>query len=307
MNEASFEPSLGARRLPVARTPAELVELHAPKRDREYFAGAETRPFRRKALRFDVAAAWRLAEASLLAYVDDPAFVEERLSKIGARRVATYGFGARGPRAQAIAAAFEDHSLLVFRGTDPDDPREWIGNLDVRLAPWRGGGRVHSGFLAALEADDFLQRVLEEARRPDAAWPLWIAGHSLGGALATLVARRLVDEEAAPFKMLRVATFGSPRAGDADFVRGYRPRTWRVLSGRDPVPRLPPSAFGYRHVVSEVRDRDGAIVRTVKTKAEDAPDRGGAAASAAAALLEPLSDHAAVVYADALWNASRGV
>ena len=79
------------------------------------------------------------------------------------------------------------------------------------------------------------------------------AGHSLGGALATLAAHsfatRARQEGATP--AVTCYTFGSPRAGNHAFAAEYNqlvPDTWHVINdqvgtGELPLPRASSSAF----------------------------------------------------------------
>jgi len=67
-------------------------------------------------------------------------------------------------------------------------------------------------------------------------WTFSRAGHSLGGALATLAA---YDIQAAckclPKKGLSVYTFGAPRVGNHAFARDYNQavfETWNVINGK---------------------------------------------------------------------------
>jgi hypothetical protein len=80
-----------------------------------------------------------------------------------------------------------------------------------------------------------------------------ITGHSLGGALSTLLA---VELEALGFRIARVTTFGSPRVGDWRFADYYDEklgdRTHRFTHAHDAVPSLPPRLLGYHHVATEV-------------------------------------------------------
>lgn len=67
---------------------------------------------------------------------------------------------------------------------------------------------------------------------------LWITGHSLGGALAILMAARLYESD---IDVTGVCTFGQPKTGDSKFKHHYDRalggRTWRVVYRNDPVPR----------------------------------------------------------------------
>jgi triacylglycerol lipase len=79
--------------------------------------------------------------------------------------------------------------------------------------------------------------------------PLFITGHSLGGALAMLYAAKWSPAPRA------VYTFGQPRVGDARFRDFYNAtlgaRTWRVVNEEDIVPRIPSALAGYRHAGNE--------------------------------------------------------
>merc|ERR1712151_520967 len=69
---------------------------------------------------------------------------------------------------------------------------------------------------------------------------LWLTGHSLGGALATLYAAELRLKLGIP---LGVCTFGSPRVGNqtfADLFKKARIPSIRVVCERDPVASQPP-------------------------------------------------------------------
>lgn len=48
---------------------------------------------------------------------------------------------------------------------------------------------------------------------------VYVTGHSLGGAIATLTAARMIEEGRTTPEQLKLYTFGSPRVGDLDFAR----------------------------------------------------------------------------------------
>ena len=70
--------------------------------------------------------------------------------------------------------------------------------------------------------------------------PLWISGHSLGAALATLTADRFP-------KVRSLYTFGSPRVGDREFAENFTVEAHRFVNGNDIISRLPPEGL-YHHV-----------------------------------------------------------
>jgi hypothetical protein len=119
--------------------------------------------------------------------------------------------------------------------------------------------RVHKGFLAAWTSNGFDQRVLakvnqivnEEFSYPDpesntsatngsSPVTIYVTGHSLGGALATLAAHAI--KTAHPNARMTVYTFGSPRVGNKPFAYEYNnliSTHFGCISGQDPVSRQP--------------------------------------------------------------------
>lgn len=79
-----------------------------------------------------------------------------------------------------------------------------------------------------------------------------MTGHSLGAAVATIAAATLRKQQ--PSASIDLFTYGSPRVGNAafaDFVTAQAGAEFRVTHLDDPVPRLPPAEFGYRHTSPE--------------------------------------------------------
>ena len=103
--------------------------------------------------------------------------------------------------------------------------------------------RVHTGFARALES--VLLPLQTELRKsavgagPGSRKPIFVTGHSLGGALATLAAYRL---QRAGFPVRAVYLHAAPKVGDAAFSAEYASRripTFRTEHWRDLVPTLP--------------------------------------------------------------------
>jgi triacylglycerol lipase len=128
---------------------------------------------------------------------------------------------------------------LVFRGTVTVN--EWIYDLNLRLAacPYLAAGKVHEGFLQTYQF--FRPGILDTLSRLDPRKRLFIAGHSLGAALATLALPDLAS--ATGFKLPIVYTFASPRVGDKAFVKAYnglfQGRSFRIANSSDIVVSLP--------------------------------------------------------------------
>ena len=180
-----------------------------------------------------------LAHASAAAYEDAPEDYAS-FSRLRLARVRT--FAGEDEWTRGFVAARDDAVVIVFRGTDR--PKDWITNLSYAQVEGYGG-KVHRGFARAL--DSIWGEVLEcvrSLRTEDQK--IWIAGHSLGGALATLAAKRLEP----PYAPHAAYTFGQPRVGDPAFAQGYRETLYRFVNNRDIATNFPlPGIFNrYRHV-----------------------------------------------------------
>ena len=153
---------------------------------------------------------------------------------------------ARGEGTQCLLAERDDSdeskklAVVAFRGTDKDDPTDVAADLDARLTKWDAGGRVHEGFHNALSE---VRGNVVAAVQAITCRTL-ITGHSLGAALATLLAS-LVSSLAGRCALY---TFGSPQTGDAEFVDTLRGvDCHRYVDCCDVITRLP--GFGdYKHV-----------------------------------------------------------
>ncbi|PIO70397.1 triacylglycerol lipase, partial [Teladorsagia circumcincta] len=88
-------------------------------------------------------------------------------------------------------------------------------------------------------------------------YDVWVTGHSLGAALATLAASYVVAACHVPSSKVFVITFGQPRVGDYRFARAYEEKmgySFRVTHWRDWVPHvLPEKFFNYYHHSPEAR------------------------------------------------------
>lgn len=158
-----------------------------------------------------------------------------------------------------IEEAHAGEFFIIFPGTASF--RDWRTDAKILKTDWDGeGAMVHRGFAQALES---VAHQIGEQIRP--AKSLVITGHSLGGALATLLADQLADLDI----VTAVYTFGSPRVGNRTFARCYSEalhhRTFRIVNARDPVPWLPfplpvPRSGIYTHVAGQIYlPHDGGI------------------------------------------------
>ncbi len=149
---------------------------------------------------------------------------------------------------QAFIAIDRDVLIVSFRGTEANFS-DWLTDADFSLVKGPLGGKVHEGFYDAL-ADIWHKMAAEIAYLdPQQRKSLWVTGHSLGGALATLAAARWIE---ARRTVQGLYTFGQPRTGDAAFRRNFnfalKASTFRFVNDNDLVTRVPPRALGFSHL-----------------------------------------------------------
>jgi triacylglycerol lipase len=307
-------------KLELREPPIETIHaLRPPRAGFPYFAHADYFPFEPEAVAESPINAWWLADASFLAY-GTAEFAEEafRQSPLPGQGFQLDWLGSRDLNRGLVVS--DDASLVVvFRGTRLDvhnlmDVAElviinqsdlWIDSLFLP-AVCRAGGRVHSGFLRAFAEVsgelDALLKVKSGGQR------VWLAGHSLGGALATLAAAHLGRDA-----VQGVYTYGCPRVGDAKFT-SVLPETshFRFVHREDWVVRQPPEFLGYVHGGS-MRPVRGAPPRSVWDNMKRGARGLNTALTATAKELHlkvgdlpftvaGLADHMPIHYATHLWN-----
>lgn len=155
---------------------------------------------------------------------------------------ADYGTGRQSWIWESVQASFhviDGECLVIFRGTEIHAPAEsrWhfvkdVGR-DLRAAPWPdmkyGTGFWHAGFYkGVLPLIDDIAGALTAFPGPRT-----LAGHSKGGAEATIAARILL---AIGIRINELVTFGAPSVGGTPISTQFT----RYVHGNDPVPNLPP-------------------------------------------------------------------
>lgn len=192
-----------------------------------------------------------LCEASALAYLSAEAGARNFRQLLGLEaRLLSVG------NTQAWLAVDDTDIVVAFRGTESPTSIDGLkdvlltdalnllvvpeGRLGLDLAAAGVGARFHKGFADAIAAiwDPLAAAIEAEVRKRDR--PIWITGHSLGGALA-LYAAWLLKRRFIPVH--EVCTFGGPMIGNRvaseAFNREFAGKIFRYVNGRDPVPKLP--------------------------------------------------------------------
>lgn len=183
--------------------------------------------------------------------LDDPTALEENLEqtedairtgvtaavRVGRKIEVFYGF----------LLESDDDSILVFRGTQRTT--EWLGNVYAvqqdYFNPQTGEalGRIHTGFRRI--ADSIINPLAVDAvQRINPNKPCYVSGHSLGAALATVLALDIALAAPALQPNLQLYVYASPRVGNPDFARSYAqilPNSFRITNLADPIPTMPPT------------------------------------------------------------------
>ncbi len=206
-------------------------------------------------------------------------------------------------------------AVLAFRGTT--NALDWRINFQVErkeilvgapadsngdrsLSPHSRTVRVHSGFYDAYQA------VHDEiARDMTAFWadyprtPVFITGHSLGGALAQIATAHLTSDQVAA-----CYTFGAPRVGEKRFDQVVKSPLYRVCNGFDIVPSIPLRIMGYSHSgdvrTMSVREPMTLNRRDLGTISSILRDLWGLLISIPRQRLAGMDDHSVNLYADRL-------
>ena len=198
---------------------------------------------------YDKNVAYKMVYLCALAYSDDVAKYIPKASEVNTFELVKQvtkpcsgdalcsGFVAVSHSEKAIA--------IAFRGTEHSTQlvNEILRILTEPKTRFEAGGKVQRYFLDALEVvwNDLRQYVTEEIKN-NPRYKVWVTGHSLGGALASLASTLIIYEGETSKDDLMLYTFGQPRVGNYDYALahdGLVPLSFRVTHYRDVVVHLP--------------------------------------------------------------------
>jgi predicted lipase len=160
---------------------------------------------------------------------------------------------------QAMVHETSDGEVVVaFRGTE--SLTDWMVNLTRYKTQFvhLPHTRVHAGFLKQYNAlrSQIMRHI---SRLSNEHTRIIVTGHSLGGALATLFAAELAHT--IPKLSVSCYAFGSPRVGDASFVKAIHELSnltiIRFNNAYDVIPWMP--YFGFVHTNEVVHLRTTGI------------------------------------------------
>lgn len=143
---------------------------------------------------------------------------------------------------------YQGHHVIAVRGsrTTPD----WLTNANFGVATSYNNSSVHIGFNDTFSSmrpalEKRLGRQIREARTKT----VHCVGHSLGGALASLIADWVKAEFGCKVNLY---TFGAPRVGLSGYARKSTfniDRHFRCTHGADPIPLVP--LWPFQHAPTE--------------------------------------------------------
>lgn len=218
--------------------------------------------------------------------------------------------------------------VIAFRGSESfmnlDGFKDWLltnarnflivpeGRAGTDFAAAGVGARFHSGFMGAIQDiwEPFFDRV--DRLYSASERPVWITGHSLGGALALLAGWRL---ERHFIPVTRLCTFGAPMIGNdaaaAAFNRTFSGKIFRYVDGGDLVPRLPTvSLFSntYQHCDREIaigeigENAESRVLAEVDAESEEEGISSSASATLWSELRNGMPSHLMGNYLNRLRN-----
>lgn len=136
---------------------------------------------------------------------------------------------------------YNDNDIVVAcRGTQPNQWSDISADCSIDLVkPLDGEGKVHVGFKSYVDKlwDEIYQSVLSVRTNSQR---VWVTGHSLGAAMATLIARRLLIDTSIPTPSA-LFTYGSPRVGNSAYVSEFNDKLihHRWVNDGDIVTKVP--------------------------------------------------------------------
>ena len=142
---------------------------------------------------------------------------------------------------------------VVFRGSE--SLSDWYYDLYVIKKQIKDDVWVHGGFYKQLHDNDVYKNIVQNIKtqletHPD--YTIYVTGHSLGAALATLFGYLLSDEIE---NNITVVSFASPRIGNSAWKTSFEAKSnlthYRITNCRDVITAFP--LYNYKHVGKNIR------------------------------------------------------
>ncbi|KAI9290940.1 alpha/beta-hydrolase [Neoconidiobolus thromboides FSU 785] len=174
-------------------------------------------------------------------------YVNDKLEKIQ-----IFGDGPTQTKGFIVTNHSRKEIIISFRGSA--NLQNWLINAQIGKVPMNFGGNsysVHRGFKTV--TDNLFPTITSYLTPLMVSYPQYkivVTGHSLGAAIASLMALRIKYKLSVPDNKLNLYTYGGPRIGDPDFARFVNRHGFtigRFVNENDVVPHLPPEISDYNH------------------------------------------------------------
>jgi len=183
-----------------------------------------------------------------------------------------------GKDTRVLIVATETFLMVGFQGPSRDIPA-WLADLNTQQTEFPCVRcLVNRDFYHPFtELVDPVVDAITELHELNPLLPIYLSGHSVGAALATLFAVH-VNIHSPSLPITHVFTFGSPRVGNKAFAlfanKMLGERWFRVMNQLDIVASVPPQSFGYHHTGQLMLCNTGTTICLIKGRNEE--NEGGA-------------------------------
>ena len=158
---------------------------------------------------------------------------------------------------------------IIFRGSTTK--QDWLYNLKFNKTNIGRDIYVHTGFYRQLTDNDYCNNIINDVKNLSHIYKnyeIYISGHSMGGALATIfgykLSRQISDN-------VTIITFASPRIGNYTWYEKFNVipnlRLYRVTNNRDIVTTIP--YFKYYHVGNSMLLKKNDMIFKIYYQAND--------------------------------------
>lgn len=180
------------------------------------------------------------AKLAEIAYLE-PKSATKQAKKLGFTTVEYYDIEG----AQAYRFMNSEDLVIACRGTEPTEFNDIKADANALPVIAETVGRVHVGFKK--EVDELWPMVCDDlVRTQNNDKKVWFCGHSLGAAMATIMASRCLHYASVP-DPVELYTYGSPRVGWPKYVKSLGVVHHRWVNNNDIVTRVPFRIMGYKH------------------------------------------------------------
>ena len=164
--------------------------------------------------------------------------VKKQVKKLGFTTVEFY----EKDGAQAYRFMNKEDLVIACRGTEPTQFNDISADLKAFPVLAETVSRVHRGFKA--EVDELWPDICDDL--VGKKQKVWFCGHSLGAAMATIMASRCMFYASVPDPE-ELYTYGSPRVGWKGYVVHLGVVHHRWKNNNDIVTTVPLAIMGYKH------------------------------------------------------------